>query len=68
MLFIEVSSYSTPLPWAGYDTMSLYKLSEAGYKFRVFLLLDWLPKYLLIAGGKRDGFMPFPRALVQSKM
>ena len=70
-----MNSPNPPLQ-VGCDTRSIFRQSKAGLN-TVFFFLDWLPNkaknlnpsyYLLIARGRTNGFMPFPRALAQSEM
>ena len=62
---------------AGYDTRSIFKRSLTGlnseFSFSLTSCLTpaeehSLPYYLPIAGGRRIGFIPFPRVLVQCEM
>ena len=63
----------TPLP--GQDVaQGQFEAELNRFEFRVFLLLDYLPEeprlpyYLLTAGGRIIGFIPFPRVLVLCEM
>ena len=66
-----------PTSRAGYDTRPIFKRSLTGlnsqFSFSFTSCLTKaeepsLPNYLPIAGGRRIGFIPFPKVLVQCKM
>ena len=66
----------TSLPQVGYGTRTIIKQSKAGLDLEFSFLnccltvvkkKPSLPHYLPVAGKRRDGFMPFLRALVQSE-
>ena len=68
--------YPTPFSKEGCDTISIFKQSKAGlnseFSFSYSGCLTEakepsMPYYLLIAGERTDGLMPFPRTLVQSE-
>ena len=72
----EVYIYPTPSPLAGCDTRSVFKRFKTGLNWEFFFLLtvclthakkSSLPYYILIAEGRTDGFMPFPKNLYKGK-
>ena len=69
--------FTNPCARAGYDSMSIFKRSLTGlnseFSFSLTSCLTKaeepsLPYYLLIAGGRIIGFIPFPRVLVLCEM
>ena len=69
--------FTNPSTRAGYDTRSIFKRSLTGLNSEFsFSWSSWLtmalepslPNYLSIAGGRRIGFIPFPRVLVRCEM
>ena len=72
-----LSIFTNPSARAGYDTRSIFNRSFTGlnseFSFSKTSCLTKaeetsLPNYLLIAGGRIIGFIPFPRVLVQCEM
>ena len=68
----QVCIYPTPPPKAGCDTRSIFKQSKAGFNFPLPSPIKAeepsLLNYLHLAGARKDGFMPFPRASVRHEM
>ena len=64
-LIYIVYIYSTPLSWAGCDTMTIFKLIKLVWIQFSFSLTGCLIKTLLFSLSWRrvDGFMPFSRTL-----
>ena len=69
--------FTNPYALAGYDTRAIFKRSLTGlnseFSFSLTSCLTKaeepsLPYYLLIAGGRLIGFIPFPRVLVLCEM
>ena len=60
-------SFLTPTLWVGCDTRSIFKFFFSQTSCLIEAKEPSLPYYFPIAGGRTDGFMPFPEALAQSE-
>ena len=76
-IVVSLSYLPNPSDQAGYDTRSIFKRSLTGLNSEFsfpstscFTEAEEpsLPHYLPIAGGRRIGFIPFPRVLVLCEM
>ena len=74
---LNLSYLANPSARAGYDTRSVLKWSLKGFNSEFSFSLTScltkaeepsLPYYLLTAGGRIIGFIPFPRVLVLCEM
>ena len=66
----QVCIYSTPPPQTGCDTRSIFKQSKASLNSEFFCFSSRLVAYYLFIAmmeRRKDGFMPFLRALVKVK-
>ena len=75
-VWFNLCIYPTPLPWAVYDTRSIFRLSITSlnlkFSFSMTCCLSIaqppsLPYYLPVIGESADGFMFFPRSLAPNE-
>ena len=76
-VFLDLTIFTIPSAWAGYDTRSIFKQRLTGlnseFSFSETSCLTKaeepsLPYYLPIAGGRIIGSLPFPRVLALCEM